>query len=117
MTTKRVVGFSGGIDSQAAADWVLERYAKEDVILLNSQAGRNEHPLTVEHIRWYSENVHPVIECVPQIKDLGNRGTMPGKTRDRRREFKDDDEMDFRILAYIKGRFPSRKAHRRTRSC
>lgn len=110
MPTKRIVGFSGGIDSQACAGWVLDRYAKKDVILLNSQAGRNEHPLTVEHVKWYSENVHPVIEIIPRIKDLGTRGTKEGKTRDRRREYDDEDEMDFADLAYIKGRFPSRKA-------
>jgi 3'-phosphoadenosine 5'-phosphosulfate sulfotransferase (PAPS reductase)/FAD synthetase len=108
--TKHVVGFSGGIDSQACAGWVLDHFPKDDVILLNSQAGRNEHPMTVEHIAWYSDNVHPVIEIVPRIKDLGNRGTMPGKTRDRRQEYSDEDEMDFADLAYIKGRFPSRKA-------
>lgn len=108
--TKHIVGFSGGIDSQACAGWVLDRFPKDDVILLNSQAGRNEHPLTVEHIKWYSENVHPVIEVVPRIKDLGTRGTMPGKTKDRRDEYDDEMEMDFATMAYIKGRFPSRKA-------
>lgn len=41
---KHIVGFSGGIDSQACARWVLNRFPKEDVILLNSDAGANEHP-------------------------------------------------------------------------
>ena len=36
---KHIVGFSGGIDSQAAALWVLNRFPREDVILLNSDAG------------------------------------------------------------------------------
>lgn len=108
--TKHVVGFSGGIDSQACAGWVLERFPKEDVILLNSQAGRNEHPLTIEHIEWYSANVHPVIEITPIVADMGTRGTKPGKCKERREEFADSDEMDFATLAYIKGRFPSRKA-------
>lgn len=107
---KHIVGFSGGIDSQACAGVVLDEHGPENVILLNSQAGRNEHPLTVEHVKWYSENIHPVIDCVPLIKDLGNRGTKPGAIRDRRSEYSDDDEMDFADLAYIKGRFPSRKA-------
>ena len=40
-------GLSGGIDSQAAAH----------VVLVNSDAGGNEHPLTVEHIGWYSKHV------------------------------------------------------------
>lgn len=107
---KHVVGFSGGVDSQMTALWVRRKYAAEDIILLNSQAGRNEHPMTVAFIKQYSENVFPVIETIPLIKDLGTRGTKPGKTRDRRQEFDDNDEMTFRDLAYIKGRFPSRKA-------
>lgn len=40
--TKHIVGFSGGIDSQACARWVLNRYPKEDVILLNFDAGGND---------------------------------------------------------------------------
>jgi hypothetical protein len=30
---KHIVGFSGGVDSQACARWVLNRYPKEDDIL------------------------------------------------------------------------------------
>lgn len=107
---KHVVGFSGGIDSQACCGWVLDHFPKEDVIVINSQAGRNEHPLTAEHVEWYSDNVHPVIEVVPIIADLGNRGIKPSRTADRRREYDDSDEMTFADLAYIKGRFPSKKA-------
>lgn len=51
---KHIVGFSGGIDSQACARWVLNRYPAGEVILLNSDAGGNEHPLTTEFIAWYS---------------------------------------------------------------
>jgi len=40
MSTKHVVGFSGGIDSQACAGWVLERFPKDDVIRTNSGVGR-----------------------------------------------------------------------------
>ncbi len=107
---KHVVGFSGGIDSQACSHVVRRKYPIEDVILLNSQAGRNEHPMTVAFTRWYSENIHPVIETIPRVKDMGTRGTKEGRCRDRRQEFYDDDEMTFAMLAYIKGRFPSRKA-------
>ena len=107
---KHIVGFSGGIDSQATARWVLNRYPKDDVILLNTQAGRNEHPITVAFVAQYSATVHPVIEVVPLILDLGGRGTKEGATRDRRQEFADTDELTFDRLAYIKGRFPSRKA-------
>ncbi len=107
---KRVVGFSGGIDSQAAAKWCRQRYAPEDVILLNSNAGRNEHPLTEAFIEQYSREVFPVISVTSLVKDMGTRGTAEGATRDRRQEFSDEDELTFDRLAYIKGRFPSRTA-------
>lgn len=107
---KHVVGFSGGVDSQMCALWVRRKFPAEDIILLNSQAGRNEHPMTVAFVKWYSENIFPVVETVPLIKDLGNRGTKPGQARDRRQEYEDDDELTFDRLAYIKGRFPSRTA-------
>ena len=42
-----IVGFSGAIASQACARWVLNRQPKEQVFLLNSDAGGNEHPLAV----------------------------------------------------------------------
>jgi hypothetical protein len=67
---KHIVGFSGGIDSQAAARWVLNRYPKEDVILLNSDAGGNEHPITSAHITWYSEHIHPVVCVSPRVADI-----------------------------------------------
>lgn len=37
---KHIVGFSGGIDSQALARWVLNRYDADDVILVNTDARR-----------------------------------------------------------------------------
>ncbi len=107
---KRIVGFSGGIDSQACARWVLNRFPAQDVIIVNSDAGGNEDPITTAHIEWYSANVHPVVMLSPIIADLSTRGTMPGRTRDRRREFAEDDPLTFDRLAYIKQRFPSRKA-------
>jgi len=105
-----VVGFSGGADSQAAALWVRRRFPPEQVILLNTLAGRNEHPVTEQFIHQYSETVFPVVTVTPLIKDLMGRGTRPGQARDRRQEFDDEDELTFQRLAYIKGRFPSRKA-------
>lgn len=108
MSVKQVVGFSGGIDSQACARWVLNRYPKEDVILLNSDAGGNEHPLTTEFVHWYSGNVHPVVMVSPLISDLRGIGTRPSATADRRKEFKEDDLLTFDRLAYIKNGFPSR---------
>lgn len=107
---KAVVGFSGGIDSQACSLLVRRQFRPEDVILLNTQAGRNEHPLTVGFVKWYSDNVFPVVEVIPLIRDLGDVGTRCGATRARRQQFKDDDELTFDRLAFVKGRFPSRKA-------
>lgn len=107
---KHIVGFSGGADSQMTALWVRRKFPSSDIILLNSQAGRNEHPITTQFIADYSRNVFPVTECVPIIADLGNRGTKPGRSRDRRQQYDDDEELTFDRLAEIKGRFPSRKA-------
>lgn len=110
MNKKHVLGFSGGADSQAVALWMRQRFPAEDIILLNSQAGRNEHPITTKFVRDYSERIHPVIECVPRIADLQGIGTKDGGTKKRREEFAEDDELTFPRLAYIKGLFPSRKA-------
>jgi hypothetical protein len=43
---KHIVGFSGGIDSQACARFVLNHFPAEDVILLNTTAGHNERNST-----------------------------------------------------------------------
>lgn len=102
---KHVIGFSGGIDSQAALRWLLNRYPKEDIIALNTQAGRNEHALTVEHVAWYSENVHPIIEVVPLIRDMWEtEGHAETKG------LNGDDELTFEGLIEIKGRSPSARA-------
>jgi 3'-phosphoadenosine 5'-phosphosulfate sulfotransferase (PAPS reductase)/FAD synthetase len=110
MSTKHVVGFSGGIDSQACAGWVLERFPKEDVVLMNSDAGGNEHPLTVAHVEWYSEHVHPVEMLKAIVADLQDIGTRDGATGDRRRSLGEDSLLTFDRLAFVKGRFPSKKA-------
>lgn len=103
---KHVVGFSGGIDSQACALWVRNRYPREDVILLNSDAGGNEHPLTVEFIADYSTKVHPVIHTNAQVQDMGGRN--PGKIKEL--GLLPTDPLTFDLLAVVKGRFPSSKA-------
>lgn len=113
---KHIVGFSGGADSQACAGWVLDRFPKEDVILINSDAGGNEHPLTTEHIAWYSANVHPVVMVQAQIRDLMGIGSKEGGTGLRRAELEElagndmSAPLTFDMLAFVKGRFPSRKA-------
>ena len=106
---KHVVGFSGGIDSQALARWVLNRNSPEDVILINSDVGGHEHPITTEFIQWYSGNVHPVVVVTPIVADMGRLGTRPGATKDRRDKYNDSDALTFDRLAEIKGLFPSRK--------
>lgn len=107
---KHIVGFSGGIDSQACADLVLERFGSTDTLIVNSDAGGNEDPLTTAHVAWYSANVHPVIMLSPVIADLAGVGTRSGQARQRRGQYADSDPLTFDTLAYIKGRFPSKTA-------
>lgn len=106
----RVVGFSGGADSQATALWVRRLFPADEVLLLNTDAGGNEHPLTVEFIRRYSETVFPVVVVTALVKDLGDVGTKDGKTRERRQTLDNEDVLTFDKLAFVKGRFPSTKA-------
>lgn len=107
---KRIVGFSGGADSQATLRWVRNMYGDGDTIALNTNAGGNEDCITEEFIDDYSRDVFPIVRVKALILDLGTCGTKPGRARDRRQEFKDTDELTFDRLAWIKGRFPSRKA-------
>lgn len=109
MATKHVVGFSGGADSQATALWVRQRYPAEDIILLNTQAGRNEHPVTVAFVNLYSATVFPVTEVVPLVRDLG-KPRAGSKTTERRKAYPDDTELTFGREAELKGGFPARKA-------
>ena len=103
--TKHIVGLSGGIDSQGAARWVLNRYPAEDVILCNSNAGGNEHSLTTEHVAWYSDNIHPVVMIEPIIADMWK---TPGAAEER--GYDGDAPLDWPTMIKIKGRPPSRKA-------
>lgn len=103
MATKHVVGFSGGIDSQACAGWVLDRYPKEDVLIVNSDAGGNEHPLTTEHVEWYSACIHPVEIVSAVVSDLGGRG----KDHPARVEAGEDARLTFDLMAKIRGIFPA----------
>jgi len=114
-TVLRLVSFSGGADSQACAWWVRQRFPAEEIILLNSDAGGNEHPMTTEFIAEYSRTIFPVVTVSAQIQDMGSRGTRPGGTRDRRQKFQETDPLTFDTLAYIQNRFPSRKAQFCTR--
>lgn len=102
---KYIVGFSGGIDSQATARWVLNRFPKEDVILVNTDAGGNEHPLTVEHVAWYSASVHPVTHVHAIVADM-----WIGKDEPEKHGYSPTEPLTFALMAKIKGRFPSRMA-------
>lgn len=103
---KHIVGFSGGIDSQACARWVLNRYAADDVILLNSDAGSNEHPLTTEFVEEYSRTVHPVVRLQPILADMWKTPLWA----ENHYQMRSDDPLTFDLMAKIKGRFPSKKA-------
>jgi len=106
---KHVVGFSGGVDSQACLWWVRQKFGDENVIALNSDVGGHEHPITTEFIKEYSKNVFPVVMITPLVRDMEGVGTRSGKIGDRRREFAENDVLTFDRLAYIKGMFPSRQ--------
>lgn len=102
---KHVVGLSGGIDSQACALWVRQRFPAEDIFLVNSDAGSNEHPLTTEHIAEYSATVFHVEMIHAIVADMWK---TPGFAETR--GFVGTDRLTFDLMAQIKGRFPSRTA-------
>jgi 3'-phosphoadenosine 5'-phosphosulfate sulfotransferase (PAPS reductase)/FAD synthetase len=105
MTMKHIVGFSGGIDSQACARWVLDRFPAEDVILLNSDAGGNEHPLTMAFIEEYSRSVHPVVLVQPLVMDIWKTEGF-AETRG----YDSFAPLTFELMIEIKRRPPSRTA-------
>lgn len=102
---KHIVGFSGGIDSQACALWVRQRFAAEDVILLNTTAGENEHPLTTAFVEQYSREVFPVTVIPALMKDMWKTEGF-AETRG----YRSDDPLTFETMILVKGRPPSRKA-------
>lgn len=103
---KRVLGFSGGADSQATAIWLRDNYPAEDIILTNADPGGNESPITSEFIRDYSANVFPVVSIQPIIADLLGRGSKKVKELGLR----PDDPLTFDTLALIKEKFPGTKS-------
>jgi 3'-phosphoadenosine 5'-phosphosulfate sulfotransferase (PAPS reductase)/FAD synthetase len=102
---KHIVGFSGGVDSQATARWVLNRFPHEDVILTNSTAGGWEDPLTVEFVDWYSANVHPITRTDAKVSDMWE---TPGFAETKGLD--GNAPLTFELMVSIKGRPPSRKA-------
>lgn len=102
---KHIVGFSGGIDSQACADWALEHFGPRDTVLLNSDAGGNEDPLTTAHVEWYSANIHPVVMLSPIVADMDGRA----KGKIAALGLAPSDPLTFDLLAVLKSVFPSRR--------
>jgi 3'-phosphoadenosine 5'-phosphosulfate sulfotransferase (PAPS reductase)/FAD synthetase len=102
---RHIVGFSGGIDSQEAAARVIAQFGAEDTILLNSNAGGNEDPLTIDFIERYSATVHPVITVQALVKDLWVTDGYAEK-----RGFDGEAPLSFLDMIHIKKRPPSRKA-------
>jgi 3'-phosphoadenosine 5'-phosphosulfate sulfotransferase (PAPS reductase)/FAD synthetase len=102
---KHVVGFSGGIDSQACALWVRERYPAEDIVLMNSDAGGWEHELTVKFIKWYNENIFPVTVVNAKIADMW---ATPGFAETK--GLCGTDRLTFEKMIELKGRSPSRRS-------
>lgn len=113
---KHIVGFSGGIDSQTVAGLVLDKYGHDDVILLNSNAGENEDPLTDEFVQYYSDTFHPVVRVHAIIADFWDtpgylikaqaKDTKMG--RNLSTIVSDDEVLTFTEMVRLKGRPPSR---------
>lgn len=102
---KYVIGFSGGIDSQAALNWAIDAYGADSVIAINADPGGNEHPLTTEFIGLVSVNVHPVVICRPTYRDM-----WIGEDYAAKRGFDPDAPVSFADMSKIRGRFPYRGA-------
>jgi 3'-phosphoadenosine 5'-phosphosulfate sulfotransferase (PAPS reductase)/FAD synthetase len=102
---KHIVGFSGGIDSQRAALWVRERFPAEDIILLNSPTGGNEHPLTTAFVAQYNREVFPVTPVDNLIQDMWETEGFADK-----KGLDGNAPLDFETMIRIKGRAPSRNA-------
>lgn len=100
-----IVGFSGGIDSQATALWVRNHFHNEKIILVNSTAGGNESPITDAFVAEYSENVFPVIRVDAIYADLWRTEGFA-----ERRGFDGSAPLSFLDMIKVKGRAPSRKA-------
>jgi 3'-phosphoadenosine 5'-phosphosulfate sulfotransferase (PAPS reductase)/FAD synthetase len=83
----------------------LNRYPAEDVILTNSNAGGNEHPITDEFVDWYSANIHPVVRINAIVADIWE---TPGFAETKGLD--GSAPLDFGTMMLLKGRGPSRKA-------
>ena len=115
---KHIVGFSGGIDSQACAGMVLDKFGAEDTILLNSDAGGHEDPLTTGFVAWYSVKVHPIVNCPAIVGDIWEQdgyleiaAAKDTKIGHKLREMayqNQNQNLSFGEMIKLKGRPPSR---------
>jgi len=105
-TVKHIVGFSGGIDSQEALARVRATFGDQDVIAVNSDAGKWEHPLTIAFVNLFHETVFPVVRVEALIRDMWEDGS----TRPEFYGLDPDAVLDFEEMTRIKKRPPSRKA-------
>ncbi len=104
---KRIVGFSGGIDSQACALWVRRRFPREEVLLLNADAGGNEVPVTTAWIAEHSRDVFPVVTVSAIVADWLERYSTPGTRHcDAAQGLDPQQPLTFELLAMLKGTFP-----------
>jgi len=100
---KHIVGFSGGVDSQATMRWAVNRFGAKNVIATNTRAGRNESPITDSFIENYSAKIHPIVTVTPLVRDLWEtEGYAEKKGLD------GEEELTFIRLVEIKKRPPSR---------
>lgn len=102
---KHIVGFSGGIDSQAALRYVRNHFGDANVIALNSNAGKHESPLTDAFVEQFSATVFPIIPANAIYADLWKAEGF-AETRG----FDGSAELTFIDMVKVKGRPPSRKA-------
>lgn len=102
---KHIVGFSGGIDSQAVLRYVRNRFGDDDVIALNSNAGKHESPLTDAFVEYFSKKVFPIIPANAIYADLWKTEGF-AETRG----YDSTAELTFIDMVKVKGRPPSRKA-------
>lgn len=65
------VSFSGGKDSTAAYLKTVEQYPKHIITCVFTDTAY-EHPETYDYLRWFNDNVHPVMRLASRIKSEKN---------------------------------------------
>lgn len=112
MGVKRVVGFSGGIDSQATLGVVLDEFGPDDVIALHSPTGGFEQPITEEFVVAFSRDHFPVRVVEATEEDFGDE--LGAKNHDlaaRRDDLLEPGQpITYADVVDVYGYFPIRKA-------